>query len=344
MKGQEIVVLYPSVQFIVGGEVEATLEQYRCYVNTIKELRGVVESHTKKFVSTIITSTRKVYNYKGSETELSFSSVEVTVEDERKLYMGPVTMEASHPLATWQLPTAVADRMPHAAGNLCADAIETLGVQIMFLEYGITVECLLQRSNRGWGWDLMLSEVMVTYEQGKEVKIKYGSYLHNALWRLARGLDSFTPAPEDLQTIVTLERLDLIGKAKLVPNGVYVLEELEKINPSEVSSLVTPFAGVLLSTQTELTPMGHFAVDRGFIERKDDRYTTPQVPDLLTNGKDWLTANCLAIVNSSSCSETRKLSLVEYLPLKWLPSFLTHASAKIREAARERANRLEGGV
>lgn len=337
MKAQEVSVKFPNIQLLVGGEVVEQLKTYTTYVETVKRLRANVEQYTKRFIDDVTSSTRSVYRKdKGEDLHTIRPSIEVLVEGCRAFYVSAVEIESKRSLSKWGLPSGIGMKFPTAVAHTCLNSLEAVGVSITFPENEMTIDCPLRGNKGNWNWNLILSEVMITYEQGKEVKIKYGSFLHNALWRLNEELDPFRTSLENLQTFTTLQRLGLV-EHEVLPKGEQVLEELKEIDPSDVPSLITLFASILLGSQSESIPIIQFVREHDFIKRPGTSNA-----ELLSKGKNWLLDNCVAIVTSTSCPNDRKLALVGYMPYSHLPIFLAHGNEGLRKAAKKRADMLGG--
>jgi len=336
MKDQRIVVALPDIQLIIDGTVAAQLEPFAKEVSTLKILRRAVENHIHRFIRRVNTvASKEVVTTKRPLRDFRFPGVKVVHGDKILCRFSEFSGYAKLDLGDWRIGSTLS-KVPSVIADTCAEQISGRKVATTFVDYGITFPCTIERkAERGrsmWTWQFLVTETMIKYERGKEVNIKYGSFLHNALWRLNK---EWRVDEMEAATIETLRALGLANMVRLTPRGSDILEDLATIDPSDTPSLVIPFAGVMVGYATEATPMFHFATDNEFMR---DRPTGG--PEILQRGREWLIDNCLTIISHSNCSNERKLKLVRYMPLEQLPVFLAHEDSKIRSAARARANEL----
>lgn len=336
MKEQEIEVRFPDIRIVVDSYYELELKAFKRKVRTIKLLRTLTQKHTSRFMQAVVKFVKDNTGYgKRPLNTVHLPKVEVITDGDVVCSLGEYRATAIVDLGKWFIPSTLVKKMPSAVADVCAKVIENKGVEIVFKGNGATIPCTLRRNNlQSWAWQLHLTEVILKYELGREVKIKYGSFLHNALWLRYEDADHWNLNDIDPKTIATLNRLELLNGGEVTNKGKQVLTELEEIDPSVTHSLIILFAGALFGTQTKNTPVFQFAKENDFIG--SGNYT----PEILQKGQEWLIDNCETILNRPNCPDKRRVQLIKFMPLDRLPVFLAHSSTEVRLAARSRAAAL----
>jgi len=139
--------------------------------------------------------------------------------------------------------------------------------------------------------------------------------------------------------------------------GATVLSRLETVNPAEDKSCRMKFTRALVSAVDPTTPAFTFALENAYVHyvEEDDKpreywYTedykergpiTRFYPT--KKGAQWLETNCEKILKHHSCSPTRRLQMIPYLPMSHLNVYLTSEKQEERLAAKARLKALEGG-
>jgi len=343
MRLQEVEAILPDVRVVVDGEIEVETEPFTIVKETIKGVRKWVQSRTYKFISQATQATRQAVSPKTDRPvhTLVIPAIEVVVDGDcvcRFTSYEAASRKAD--LGKWSISNGFYQSVPNIVADACAIAIEQHGVKLTFKQDGISINCILVRSLRSWNWQLRLTETMLKYELGKEVSVRYGNFLHNALYRIQAD-ERAAFAPElgvDPKTIATLRHLDLLRGTNLSPKGYSVLNTLGELDPSTVPSLVLIFAGALFGTQPFNSPVFNFAEREGFIQNSKGKTKT------LDKGVEWLVENCYRILHHPNCTESRRQKLIPYMPLSHLAEFIASSDEGTRSAARKRADELKKEV
>jgi len=341
MRLQEVRVEYPALKLTVGGEVWFEWPPMIITTHSIKTLRKRIEAYTRGHIQKASSALREALEGEEDEDEYgvikSFTLPEISLTEGETvlLYSSPFSMKATNvDLSIWHLYSNAIKGKPSAVADSCATAISDQGVKIIFKEDNIALHCNVVMDRWSWRWTALLTDTMFKYETGKEVRIKYGNFLHNALWRVYKKTDI---QEIDKKTLATLTWLGLtMFPNTILSQGEKVLIELDQIDPSNYPSLVSQFGGALLGTRPADTPVCDFAEKEGFVDISRSGVVTPT-----DRGKQWLIDHCKELLKGN-CTEKRMLELVPYMPMEHLSEFLASSKEKVREAAKKRADELEG--
>lgn len=342
---QEIEVEFAEVSVVSENKIIAQLKPLITKKKTIKGIRSGVEKHVQDFIAKATHQTRALLDYTLEVPlyDYRLPEVKVIASGEIVCHSHPYRIESKLvELSRWNIPRSAKSEIPGIVADACTKVIESQEVAITLKDDGVTLNCPLQQNYGNWSWKLLLTQTMLTYELGKNVNIKYGSFLHNALWRINLDPNDLLPFPEeniDPKTYATLKKLKLITvTGEVAPQGHHVLRELGEIDPSKEPGLVTLFTGTLFGAHKGDTPVFNFAKHGGFM-LVDGNKTFTARPSM--KGGEWLVDHAMQILHHSNITEARRLQLIPYMPLSHLPAFIASSEEKVRKAAKKRGDELK---
>jgi len=227
------------------------------------------------------------------------------------------------------------------------------GVDVTF-EDGTVVKVPMVHT-KGWRFDINISTSMINKTKGKHVPVTYGNFVHNALYKVQNG-DGRNASNKAKAALTSLEFVTKDAKS-VSSVGAMALSRLAKVNPAEDKSCRMKFTRALVSDVDPTTPAFTFASENGYVhyvEEDDEPREYWYIGDYeerdpvarfypTKKGAQWLEVNCEKILKHHSCSPTRRLQMIPFMPMRYLNEYLTSEKQNIRLMAKARLDVIEGG-
>lgn len=214
-----------------------------------------------------------------------------------------------------------------------------------------TVIALAMNHQHGWQFDIPISTSMLNKAVGQHVPVTYAAFVHNGLYKLKHG-DAFHVSPKAKATLIELGYITN-GDYVVTNAGQDVLDRLAKTDPSTDSSCRMKLTRAMFCRNDPTLPAFEWAKNNDFIAYVSND-TEPRQPwyvydDPLSNtssrgatwyptmrGAEWLEKNAARILRHHSCSKTRKVEMIPFMPLDHLSEYLSHQDKDIRGLADRR--------
>lgn len=162
----------------------------------------------------------------------------------------------------------------------------------------------------------------------------------------------FHVSPKAKATLTALGYIKIEnGDCTITAAGQVVLDRLAKHDPSIDSSCRMKLTRAMFCTKDPTLPAFEWARDNGFIEYvkenatrqpwyvKDDVYRFCWYPTKV--GAAWLEKNAKKILRHHSCSTTRKVEMIPFMPLGYLNEYLSSPNKDTRNLAERRLQTIK---
>jgi len=205
------------------------------------------------------------------------------------------------------------------------------------LEDGTELEVPITVSLSG-SYNPEVTELSFKVAMGEEIPIKFGSTLHNTLYRASCG-----KRVGNIRSATTLRNLKLIEEwgAAATAEGMEVLLKLNELGPPENKR-----GRILVARELLDAPYGKETATRGYLIRRNFIQYNNQTyhHELTDKGIQWLEGNAHRVYNYKLPPSFDTPSLIHFMSREQLAAPLADADFTIRDAARERMKELGGEV
>lgn len=290
----------------------------------------------------------------GQSVIIKLPEVYLTIGDTKKRLLGPVKTEVND---AKDIKGIIRKKIPnnYIFWYMREDITREIakGVEVTF-EDGTVVKVPMVHK-KGWRFDINISTSMINRTMGKHVPVTYGNFVHNALYKIQNGDGSHVSN----KAKAALTSLGYVTKdAKSVTStGAMALARLAEVNPAEDKSCRMKFTRALVSDHDPTTPAFTFASENGYVRYVEEDEQPREywyIGDYekrgpvarfypTKKGAQWLEANCEKILKHHSCSQTRRLQMIPFMPMSHLNVYLTSKEQNIRLMAKARLDVIEGG-
>jgi len=215
-----------------------------------------------------------------------------------------------------------------------------------------TVVSLAMNHQHGWQFDIPISTSMINKATGQHVPVTYAAFVHNALYKLDHD-DVFRVSTKAKATLIELGYITN-GDYTITAAGKAVLDQLAKVDPSTDSSCRMKLTRAMFCRNDPTLPAFDWLKQNDFIEYVK-AFTMPRQPWYVLDqsasrgacwyptmiGAAWLEKNAVRINKHHSCSTTRKIEMIPFMPLSHLSEYLSHTDKDIRGLAERRLRILQ---
>lgn len=290
------------------------------------------------------------------EVTIKLPIVKTIIGDTETLILGPIKVRISD---AGDIKKTIRRAIPNnfIFTYMQQDIVKALakGVDVTFEDGTVVKVPMVHRGRQGWRFDINISTSSINKTMGKHVPVTWGNFVHNALYKL-QNEDRFHVSDKAIATLVSLGFITK-DTSNVTSTGAIALSKLEQVNPAEDKSCRMKFTRALVSDTDPTTPAFTFALENGYVHyvaeddepREDwymddfgDREPPPRFYPT-DKGAQWLEANCEKILKHHSCSATRRVQIIPFMPMSYLNEYLTSEDQMKRLAAKARLTALEGG-
>ncbi|HUV84297.1 MAG TPA: hypothetical protein VMV86_01225 [Methanosarcinales archaeon] len=337
MNKQEVLINFPRLVLKIADRLVIMLQEQVIVTNSIDVIRKHGESIPHKFTKDLY---NKLYREIGkglSASEESFTLPEISlwgdVEDEPLYISSPWSINCVFLNAS--LHKTITDLIYHSIIQITKKALSS-PITVKLITDDVETDVQMEYKHN-YHWDFPISSTQLKNAAGGAIKIRYGNYLHNVLWHMARGTKRNKLGKE---TIIALKTLDLVDNSgKVTEKGRQVLTTLDQFDPATQPELVQLFTASLLDAQDNIkieSPTMLSAYNNGYLDKLPDSklYIT-------SKGIIWLKANCGSLISKQQYSKSRRKELIPYLPLEALAPFLADDEQEVRDASSKRVKELQ---
>jgi len=291
------------------------------------------------------------------EVTIELPVVKTIIGDEETLIMGPIKTEVSD---ANEIKKSIRKAIPdyNLYWDMQRDIVKELvkGINVTFKDGTVIKVPMVHIKKNSWKFDINISTSMINKTRGKHVPVTYGNFVHNALYKIQKNRDKLHVSTKAKAALTSLGFVTKDAKS-ITSIGAVTLGRLEKIDPAEDKSCRMKFTRALVSGIDPTTPAFTFALENDYVhyvEEDDEPREYWYIKDFeldrdpisrfypTKKGAQWLEANCEQILRHHSCSQTRRLQMIPFMPMSHLNVYLTSTKQHLRLVAKARLNALEG--
>lgn len=290
------------------------------------------------------------------DVKINLPEVKLVIGDKVMTILEPCTVRVD---SAKTLKSAIKGKIPkdHLFWDMKQKMINVLkkGVDVELADG--TVIALTMNHQHGWQFDIPISTSMINKAVGQHVPVTYAAFVHNGLYKLQHG-DAFHVSQKAKATLIELGYITNGGYV-VTKAGHEVLGRLAKTNPSTDSSCRMKLTRVMFCRTDNTLPAFEWAKNNNFIEyvgademprqpwyvcdnRSEDNANRGACWYPTTIGAAWLEKNAARILRHHSCSTTRKVEMIPFMPLDHLSEYLSHPDEDIRGLAERRLRLVKG--
>jgi len=285
------------------------------------------------------------------DVEIKFPEIKLVIGDTVMSVLKPYTVRVD---AAKDIKSAIKSKIPKDTifWTMKQKIIRALkkGVNIKLADG--TVVSLAMNHQHGWQFDIPISTSMLNKATGQHVPVTYAAFVHNGLYKLKHN-DAFRVSTKAKATLIELGYVN--GDYTITVLGQDVLDRLAGTDPSTDSSCRMKLTRAMFCRQDPTLPAFEWAKNNNFIEyvkaNTMPRQSWYVLHEALPSrgacwyptkiGAAWLEKNAVRINKHHSCSTTRKIEMIPFMPLSHLSEYLSHTDKDIRGLAERRLRILQ---
>lgn len=287
--------------------------------------------------------------------KIEFPEIKVVIGSKEMIILQPITVTATD---AKQIRQAIKGRIPRDSifWDMKKAMIDQLGHGVNIELGDGTVVAVPLNHKHGWQFDISISTSMLNKASGQHVPVTYANFVHNALYKLNHD-DESRVSQKARATLIELGYTKKGYLNELTTKGALVLERLSRVNPAADPSCRMKLTRAIFCRNNPTLPAFEWAKDNGYIEYVNANIEPRQpwyVFDHLSSGNPrgacwyptkigaaWLEENAVRINKHHSCSATRKIEMIPFMPLSYLSEYLSHADKDVRGLAERRLRILQ---